>query len=273
MNIARVENKLFVVSEEVGVSSYDFNFDLHFVCSHPHQIDGEEPCVLRVGPIADYEAEFTEKLRMGLRLVNSPSEHALASELECWYPRIEGITPRTRVFEALPPAEEIEACFSWPVFLKGSRQTSKHNPDLAVIQDRAHYERAAHQYKNDTILHWQKPVVREFVRLEPVAGSVPGKVRPSVEYRSFWWYGECVGCGCYWDQVAPYESPDVDVGLAVARQAAQELQVPFLVVDFARTLNGTWIVIECNDGQESGYAGILPHELWRQVLRRVDSHR
>jgi hypothetical protein len=271
MNLARVEDKLLVLTEEVGVSAYDFDFDLHFTCSHPYQIEGEEPCVLRIGAIADYETEFHERLAMGLRLVNSTAEHALASELETWYPLISDLTPRTQVFDSLPPAEEIETAFAWPVFLKGSRQTSKHNPDLSFIQSRAHYERVVQLYKADHILHWQKPVVREFVSLAPVAGHVPGKVRPSVEYRSFWWYGECVGWGRYWYQVPPYECADAEAGLAVAREAASRLQVPFLVVDFAKTSEGRWIVIECNDAQESGYVGVPPLELWRQLLAQIDA--
>nr|WP_315487779.1 ATP-grasp domain-containing protein [uncultured Rhodoferax sp.] len=269
MNIARVDGKLIVLSEEVGVSAYDFNFDLHFACDHPYRIENEELCVLRVGPISDYTATFNEKLEMGLRLVNTPVEHALASELESWYPFLKGLTPRTQIFDTLPKPEEIETNFQWPIFMKGSRQTSKHNPDLSVIQSRAHYEQAAEQYRNDPILHWQKPVIREFVPLMPVTGSVAGKVQPSVEYRSFWWHGECVGWGRYWYQVVPYECADVEVGLAVAKQAASRLGVPFLVVDFAKTADGRWIVIECNDAQESGYVAIPPQALWQRVLERI----
>jgi len=269
MNIARVERKLVVLSEEVGVSAYDFNFDLHFACDHPYRIEDEELCVLRVGPIPDYAAEFDERQKMGLRLVNSPAEHTRASELETWYPVLNGLTPRTKVFDALPSADEIEASFQWPVFMKGSRQTSKHNPDLSVIRSRSHYERASQLYREDPILHWQKPVIREFIPLMPVAGHVPGKVQPSVEYRSFWWFGDCVGWGRYWYQVTPYECADVAVGLAVAQQAAHRMDVPFLVVDFAKTAEGRWIVIECNDAQESGYVGIAPQALWQQVLARI----
>jgi ATP-grasp domain, R2K clade family 3 len=269
VNIALVENKLFVVSQEVGVSAYDFNFELHFSCSHPYQIDGQELCVLRVGPIADYLAEFNAKLDIGLRLINSPQEHSRASELEAWYPVIQDLTPRSRVFDALPAAQVVEAEFSWPVFLKGSRQTSKHNPDLSVIRDRTQYERVAQLYGDDPILHWQKPVVREFVALAPIPGAVPGKVRPSVEYRSFWWYGECVGWGRYWYQVEPYQCADANDGLAVAGEAAARLKVPFLVVDYAKTEDGRWIVIECNDAQEAGYVGVPPRTLWDQVLSRI----
>ncbi|MFB9245799.1 ATP-grasp domain-containing protein [Massilia antarctica] len=269
VSIARLENKLVVVSDPVGVAAYDFDVGSHFDCTHPYRFDAEEPCVLRTGPIADYDAEFADKLAMGLRLVNSPQEHVRASELEAWYPLLDGLTPRTEVFDSLPPADRIEAAFNWPVFMKGSRQTSKHNPDLSVIRSRAHYEQAARLYREDPILHWQKPVIREFIPLQPVRGQVAGKVRPLVEYRSFWWHGHCVGWGRYWHQVAPYACADEAAGQALAARAAALVRVPFLVVDVARTADGRWIVIECNDAQESGYAGIAPLLLWRQVLARI----
>ena len=62
--------------------------------------------------------------------------------------------------------------------------------------------------------------------------------------------------------------------IAVAEDAATRLRVPFLVVDFARTLDGRWIVIECNDAQESGYAAVHPASLWRSVLQQIgDEHK
>jgi hypothetical protein len=269
VNIARVENKLVVVSQATNVPTYDFDFDLHFSCRHPYRFEREELCVLRIGALDAYDAKFREKLDIGLRLVNSPADHRLASELENWYPHLSGLTPFTRIFDALPTADEIEAHFAWPVFLKGSRQTSKHNPDLSIIRDRSHYEAAARRYRTDPILHWQKPVVREFVPLMPVSGRVPGKVPPSMEYRSFWWQGSCVGWGRYWSQLSPYRCPDVETGLELAKDAAERLRVPFLVVDFAKTADNRWTIIECNDAQEAGYTAIPPQALWRQILARI----
>jgi hypothetical protein len=266
MNITRVEEKLMIISQPIGVSVYDFDFDLHFRCTHPHALEGIEPCVLRIGPILEYEREFNQRAHEGFKLINSPSEHLLASVLEAWYPKLVDLTPRSKVFDELPTIEEIEADFLWPVFLKGSRQTSSHNPELSVIRSAADYRNAFKCYRSDRILHWQKPVVREFVPLLPAPGSVPGKVKPSLEFRSFWWRGRCVGWGQYWYQIPAYEAPDIELGLDLARQAVARLQVPFLVVDFAKTLDGKWIVIECNDAQESGYAAIFPPVLWRNIL-------
>ncbi len=57
------------------------------------------------------------------------------------------------------------------------------------------------------------------------------------------------------------------MNLSVARDAAARLDVAFLVVDVAQSLDGRWIVIECNDGQESGFAGASPLGLWQEVIR------
>ena len=102
-----------------------------------------------------------------------------------------------------------------------------------------------------------------------MAGQVPGKVRPSLECRSFWWHGECVGWDRYWYQIPTYESLDVADGFAVANQVAKRLNVPFLVVDVAKVMAGLWVAIVCNDAQESGYASIPPYELWRKILAFV----
>ena len=266
MNIAWVERSLVVASEPTGIATYDYDFDLHFRCDHPYVFASEECCILRIGAIQDYDARYMEMLEWNLRLINSPTEHRMASELEHWYPLIHDLTPHTEVFEVLPTVGEVEGRFAWPVFLKGSRQTSRHSRFLSVIESADHYRLVYEHYRKDSILSWQKPVVRSFVPLEPVVGTLPGKVQPSMEYRSFWWHGACVGWGRYWFQVPPYDRADASVGLDVARDVASRLKVPFLVVDFARTADGRWIVIECNDAQEAGYAGAVPRLLWDKIL-------
>ena len=269
MNLLSLENRLCLITVPTHVAGYDFDFELHFTCSHPYRLQNEMAAVLRVGAVADYAADYEEYLAAGLRLVNTPAHHELASELALWYPYLSDLTPRTLCRDSFPDVEEVEREFGWPVFIKGSRQTSKHNPDLTIVRDRDQYERVQEAWRRDAILHWQKVAVREFVHLAPVAGEVAGKVKPSMEFRSFWWHGECVGIGQYWSQIAPYGADDLAAGQALAQEAARRLAIPFLVVDIAKTIDGKWIVIECNDAQESGYTAIAPNLLWREVLARL----
>ncbi|MGN6151894.1 MAG: hypothetical protein ACTHOH_07780 [Lysobacteraceae bacterium] len=119
-----LDDRLAILSRPTGVAAYDFDFGLHFTCRHPYQLDAELEGILRIGAPPDYAASHADALAMGVRAINDPDQHLLASEIARWYPLIADSTPRTRVFDALPDADLVEAEFGWPVFLKGSRQTS-----------------------------------------------------------------------------------------------------------------------------------------------------
>lgn len=54
--------------------------------------------------------------------------------------------------------------------------------------------------------------------------------------------------------------------MRLAREVVTRISVPFLVVDVAQTMEGKWIAIECNDGQESGNAGVPPIGLWDNLI-------
>ncbi|MDF1666066.1 MAG: ATP-grasp domain-containing protein [Planctomycetota bacterium] len=54
--------------------------------------------------------------------------------------------------------------------------------------------------------------------------------------------------------------------LELAERAAQIIRGPFLVIGLAKTEAGDWIIIECNDGQESGYAWPSPFLLWQNIV-------
>lgn len=130
---------------------------------------------------------------------------------------------------------------------------------------------AMQAYESDSILQWQPVVVREYVPLRHVEDVDPSRIPSSFEFRTFWWNGRCVGAWRYWWQGKPYTwtSTEREDALRLGTIVAERLQVPFLVVDLAMTADGRWIVIECNDGQESGYAGVAPLGLWSSVLQQV----
>jgi hypothetical protein len=73
-----------------------------------------------------------------------------------------------------------------------------------------------------------------------------------------------VGFGRYWWNEKSYEptSKEKTEAIALATEAANRVDVPFLIVD----TDGDWIVIEYNDAQESGYAGVPPLVLWQNIL-------
>lgn len=268
IDIFHLEESVWVGTKQVGVSAYDFTFEPLFHCRRPYELPSSVQLICRVGAFDDYEKSYLEFEENGFSLVNTVAEHFRASELSLWYPLIEKYTPRSKWYNEIPDVAEIEQEFSYPVFIKGSRQTAKHKESLSVAKNREQCLSILKEYKLNPILHWQQLVCREFVKLMPVVAAKTEKITPSFEFRSFWYKGSLVGVGHYWSEFVKYNwSKDQEFeALALAREVSSIVDVPFLVIDLALTEDGKWIVIECNDGQESGYAGIEAISLWKNII-------
>ncbi|MCP3062090.1 ATP-grasp domain-containing protein [Myxococcus sp. K38C18041901] len=267
-DLLQVEEALWVLTAPTGQGIYDFGFDAFFACRRPYQLPESLEVVARVGVWNDYAERYRELAAEGVRLVHSPEQHLLATELPHWYPKLEDLTPRSVWFDARPDAKTVEARLGWPVFVKGERQTSRHRKSLSIIEGPEQFTEAMAAYAKDPILHWQRVVCRELRPLRRVEEGAPDRIPSSFEFRTFWWRGELVGWGPYWWQGSSYTMNEAEQreALWLGREVARRLALPFLVVDVAQEVSGRWVVIECNDGQESGYAGVSPFALWRNIL-------
>lgn len=263
-----LDDSLWVWSKPIGVGIYDFDFHSFFPCRQPWQRSHEVIAVGRCGAFEEYRVEYEKLLSKGIRLIHTPEQHDKASDLRQWYPLLEGRTPQSKVYAEAPTGETVAELFQFPVFVKGSRQTSRHQKSLSIANSPSEFDDIMVRYTSDPILSWQSVVVRDFVRLRLVEGNSQGKVDSSFEFRTFWWRNQLVGSGRYWWEGRKYQwsANERSEGLRLAEATAKLIDVPFLVIDLAMTIDGNWIVIECNDGQESGYAGVSPIALWQNVL-------
>ena len=262
-----LEEKLWLAVSVTAVPHFDFRFQDFFQCRHPWEPPRDVSVVLRMGAVGDYAARYASFASEGLNLIHTPEQYFRCSQLPGWYPLIEQLTPRSVCFDAFPTLREVRKHFDFPFFMKGARQTSRHQRQLSIIESPDQFAAAAEVYAADPILQWQRVVCREFIPLRPVGAHTSLTLPRAFEFRSFWWHGTCVSIGPYWigEHYDMTETEKV-AALSVAREAANQVNVPFLVVDVAQTMEGRWIVIECNDGQESGYAGNSPMSLWRRLL-------
>lgn len=268
MDLLNLENSLWILARPTGLPHYDFPFERYFQYHRRHSPDELISVVARVGAILDYPRFFRSEWERGVTLIHSPEQHQRASDLTTWYPLIKDLTPKSIWSSTVPSPDEIAAEIGWPVFIKGARQTSAHRRDLSCIRNADEFRRAMGIYRQDPILHWQDIIVREYVELRPVEDPLPHRIPTSYEFRTFWWKCRLVGWGRYWWQGTPYtlDPEERQTALTLAKTVARRVHAPFLVVDVAQKADGTWTVIECNDGQESGYNGISPISLWRHVL-------
>jgi hypothetical protein len=269
LDLFRLDDAIWVANRRIDSPTYDFAFDRFFPCRRPYARPDVVTAVGRLGALPNYEEDYARLIGDGVRLINSPAEHALASELPLWYPHVSGYTPRSEWFDTPPPRTVVEERFGWPVFVKGARQTARHSAELCIARSGEAYNELVRSYAADPILGWQKCVIREHVSLRPVAGDASVTVPPSFEFRTFWLHGKLVGAGPYWAAAERYDwdPNERSTAIALASRVVAGLSVPFIVVDLAQTVAREWIVIECNDAQESGHAGVSPFALWSEIIR------
>jgi ATP-grasp domain, R2K clade family 3 len=266
LDLILLEDTVWVLVREVGLSSYDFNLTQFFVCRHPWQRPEQIQAIGRFGAVSNYDELYAQLAAEGIYLINSPAQHLCASELPVWYPLLAGLTPKSHWFSTPPSFESISQTLGLPLFLKGSRQTSRHRAALSIIHSAEEYDRAINIYAEDPILQWQDLVCREFVKLRSVPSAATEKIPASFEFRTFWWRCKCVGAGQYWSIDYNWNRAEEIAALAIAQAAALRLNLPFVVIDIAQTIEGEWIAIECNDAQESGYAAVSPFALWQNII-------
>lgn len=256
-----------VVTRRLRVPAYDF--DHRGLLAARSQRYGEvlEDAVLRIGPIVDYGEVASDLDTRGVRLANTVEHHVRASELTAWYPRIEHLTPTTMVLDE-GSVDGLGDRLGWPVFVKGDRQTNRHTADLAIARTPSELQALVRRARKDDILGWQRLVARQHLDLRRVGGVAPGGLPMAFEFRTFWWRGHLLGAGAYWGRGGAFDwsREERRDALEVAGEAAKLVDVPFLVVDVAQDTDGRWWVIECNDAQESSYAGCSAIGIWQRFV-------
>lgn len=274
MNIRNLYSDFVVIDnvpimiKDIGNNSYDFSFRNFFECKSV--VDSvKNPIILRIGAVDDYDAVENLVQDMGCNLAMSSQQHKKSSELSEWYPLIKEYTPYSKIYKEFPDVDEVLKEFSFPFFVKGNRQTNKHNKHLCIIENYDMYKNLEKQWRVDSILHWQDIVIRKYIDLQKVdETSFPDMVPFSYEFRLFFWKNQLVTYGPYWTMGIQYTLNDSDKekAFSLAQKAADIIDVPFLAVDIAKTKQGKWIVIEVNDAQESGYVGVNRNELWQNIV-------
>lgn len=268
IDVFQIERSVWIAEAKIQSPNYDFAFSQLMACSHSRYGHDEVTAVARFGAVVDYDTLYQDLLEHGVKLIHSPAQHQLCSELPQWYPLLEGLTPESWWFDKAPDAATAGDLAGWPLFIKGSRQTSRHQFKLSIIHNPKEYQAAVEAFAQDHMLFWQQVVIRRFERLRPIQADMGQRIPASFEFRSFWWHGQLVGVGPYFAEFAKYQWTESEKteAMSMAGEAARRVSLPFVVVDMAQCIDGRWIVIEINDAQESGYAGVPRLALWQKVV-------
>lgn len=219
-----------------------------------------------------YEAVFRGALAKNVRLLNDPETHLRITEFDRWYPRLEGLTPRSCVVRSVDEVDAALAQVGLPAFIKGAVLSKKSFGWKAVVAESVDDARK----KVENLLKMRTfsrgmAALRALVPLRKVGHSVEG-FPLSREYRVFVLRGTVVGSGYYWMFGEPFGPPAGDEWARItelAREAAARLEAPWLSVDLAQTEAGEWLIIEVGDPQFSGVSHMSIQELWSTLASEL----
>lgn len=219
-----------------------------------------------------YDQIYDAALAKGIRLVNSPAEHRIAQEFDSAYPRLQGLTPESRIIQDESECEAAVAALGLPIFVKGVIQSRKSRGWKACVAESGDELRrlvkALLELPNRTR---GRVVLRKLMRLRFTRTS--GEGFPfGREYRAFVYRGKILGLGYYWEgddslkDLTPAEDAEVR---RLVLEAARRLEAPYVAIDVGQLEDGSWIVIESGDAQFSGVSQIPLLELWNGIRQIV----
>lgn len=120
---------------------------------------------------------------------------------------------------------------------------------------------------SDPLIAQQGLVYRKYEPLVTYEIGINGQ-RFTNEWRFFYLGHKLLGHGRYWTTATHPEKATMDnKGMAFAQKVAEEVMynASFFVLDIGQKVNGDWILIECNDGQQAGLSENHPEVLYHNL--------
>lgn len=241
----------------------------HFFCTNRlPEIQKNDLVIGRYSMWPFYSDQQKDIEYLGANLINTYNQHLYIADLGNYVIDLGELTPRT-----WDRVENIPETGSYVV--KGETNSRKNNwlkdmfaPNKAAAID------ICNRLSNDSLIGQQKIYIREYVPLVKVMDGVNG-MPVTLEYRFFVLYGKVVAGGYYWqnyinDITVPVDASEVPeelLGRVIDRVGHNS---NFYVIDVAKTQSGEWIVIELNEGQQSGLSAINSHDLYSRLALALD---
>lgn len=207
-------------------------------------------------------------------LINSYRQHRYIADLSNWYLELFDLTPKTWFNLSEIPDDGTK------FVLKGETNSKKFQWNTHMF---AENKQAAGtvmgRLLEDSLIGQQKIYIREYVPLRTFEIDLGGKGLPiTEEYRFFVLDGKVVGSSFYWSshyELLTKKENLIDpknVPVAFLQDVIERIgkNARFYVIDVARTANNKWIVIELNDGQQSGISEIDPDILYQNMKKVLD---
>lgn len=202
---------------------------------------------------------------LGSTTINSYKQHRNIANLFNWVNILKDYTAPAYTVDDIPYLDEGE----W--FVKGETNSKKNQWfDCCYAPNKKELMRVVRNNMNDAMIGYQDIAIRPFQNFRQLSTSVDN--RPVFnERRVFVFKGEILSLGDYWSsQPEVLNTPALDESLfdetlTKVIELTKEL-ANFYVIDMAEHENGSWSVVELNDGCMSGISENDPEILWNNLF-------
>ncbi len=205
------------------------------------------------------------------KVINSYNQHLYIADLKNYVADLSFLTPRTWYrLEDLPD--------NGPFVLKGEMSSKKSDWNKSMFAASKQEAIEVHgRLCNDSLIGQQNIYIREYHPLVQYATGIGG-IPITKEFRFFIAFGQILSGGYYWQNYVDDldHIPSIEeVPISLLNMAIEKVghQSNFYVIDVAQTTKGDWIIIEMNDGSQSGLSCNEPDVLYsslKKVLQEND---
>lgn len=211
-----------------------------------------------------YKELETDLKNLGSTLVNTTAQHEYIADFQYYYD-IEDHTPKTYFgdWQYIPEGRYVvkgktnSRKFEWL-----TKMYAPTKPDAIRI---------ACDLMNDLMVGPQGIVIRKFEDLVSYGNNLNGAPFAN-EWRFFFLGNELLSYGYYWSN-SEVEGKITPEGIIFAKEMAAILSLGtnFFVVDIAQKIDGSWIVVEVNDGQMSGLSNNDPRLFYTNLKKVLEN--
>ena len=219
--------------------------------------------IARYSVLPFYKEVERDLLKHGSKLLNTYHQHRFVADLGNYTELLGDLTPRTYLLEDTPD--------TGPFIVKGETNSKRSLWKTHMYAaNRQEAIQVACRLMEDSLISEQRIYVRDFIPLETFGVGVDG-VPIAREFRFFVLDGTVL-CGAYYwanhtEFLTEHNIPTPraeEVPLEFLKRVTESVgaNIRFYVIDVAKTASGEWIVVELNDGQQSGLSENEPEKLY-----------
>lgn len=200
-------------------------------------------------------------------LINSYRSHQFVADIRTYHPLIKDYTIPIHSVSEIPNLSEgayvVKGITNSDKFKWNTHMFASNKAELANVVDRV---------LADGFLSGQDLIIRPFVPLKQL-GTFQNGLPLSNEWRLFAIDGSVFSGGFYWPQLKGLMEdkpiPDEAILLADSIALAVKDHIRFVAIDIAQCVDGSWIVIEINDGCTSGLSCINPYHFYADLFDAI----